>query len=72
MLLLDLSGKLYKHCYNCFLFGPASSRFSQRQKVRSLNFKIHFFRGKQQKQEIREPIGAYRFCHERGGVILIG
>ena len=32
-LLLDLSGKLYKHCYNCFLFGPASSCFSQHLKV---------------------------------------
>ena len=28
LLLLDLPGKLYKHCYNCYLFGPASSRFS--------------------------------------------
>ena len=27
MLLLDLPGKLYKHRYNFFLFGPASSRF---------------------------------------------
>ena len=26
----------------------------------------------QQKQEIRERIGADRFCHERSGVILIG
>ena len=33
-------------------------------------FKIYF--AKQQKQEIRERIGAYRFCHERSGVILIG
>ena len=27
---------------------------------------------KQQKQEIRERIGAFIFCHERGGVFLIG
>ena len=27
MLILDLLGKLYTHCYNCF-FGPACSRFS--------------------------------------------
>ena len=30
---IDLSGKLYKHCYNCFLFGPASFRFSQCPKL---------------------------------------
>ena len=28
-----LPGKLYKHRYNCFLFGPAASRFSQRPTV---------------------------------------
>ena len=74
MLLLDLPGKLYKHRYNCFLvgllFGPASSRFSQHLTV--FKFKNLLSRAKQQKQEIQEHIGAYRFCHERSGVILIG
>ena len=40
MLLLDLPFKLYKHRYNCFLFGPASYRFPNVR--RSSNFKIYF------------------------------
>ena len=56
MLLLDLPGKLYKHRSNCFLFGPASSRFSQRPTV--FKFQNLFSRAKQQKEEIRERIGA--------------
>ena len=38
MLLLDLPGKVDKHRYNCFLFGPASCRFSRRPKVFILKF----------------------------------
>ena len=39
---------------------------------RSSNFKICSLGQKNQQQEIRKRIGAYRFCHQRSGVILIG
>ena len=36
------------------------------------NVRWLFSHAKQQKQDIRERSGAYRFCHESSGVILIG
>ena len=56
MLLLDLCGKLYKHCYNCFLFGPVSPRFSQHLKLRSSNFKIQFFVHNNKNKKYENPL----------------
>ena len=46
--------------------------FSQCPTVDLQFLKIYFSRAKQQKQEVCECIGTYRFCHKRSGVILIG
>ena len=68
MLLLDLPGKTLLQLLSFwidFSFFPTSE-------VEVFKFRNLFSRAKQQKQEIQEPSGAYRFCHKRSGVILIG
>ena len=62
MLPLDLPGKLNKHYIVTIAFFLVQPLLAF-PKVRS---------AKQQTQEMRELIGAYRFGHERSGVILIG
>ena len=72
MLRLDLSGKLYKHCYNCF-FCPASSCFSQRPKLRSSNFKIHVFMQNIKNKKYEKPLAPTDFVtkwHDSDWIIL--
>lgn len=65
MLLLDLPGKLYIVTIIAFFLSRPLLTFPN---IRRSSIS----RAKQQKQEIREPIGAFIFSHERSGVILIG
>ena len=64
LVLLDLSGKLYKHCCNCLLFGPVSSHFSQCPKLvklRSSNFKIHFYVQNNNNKKYKNPLAPTYF-----------
>ena len=70
MLLLHLPGKLNKHRYNFFLFGPASFRFSQRPKV---FIRIHFLEQNNKNKKYENPLAPTGFVTKKvHGVILIG